>query len=229
MAFLSRDSRMRVLKLRQWGLPRLWSPVTLRADLGSWWDLKQSCSSCYELFNGIFHIVYNQVNWVDSCLFGSLTLGLSFANNVFFRCLHEQWEPILDIYVPRSFQWCKEHHKPLNFDPCNYSLKFQECTGIPSPKMGVALGVWMFTPSHSLTLSYIPGSMWYDSWASSWPTPLWAFCLDSRAYFWPATLQPLCLGHELKARVATQVGSHIIKWHTRSNSCICRISSMSSE
>jgi hypothetical protein len=58
----------------------------------------------------------------------------------------------LNIYVPRAFQWYKERHKPLNFDPSNRSLKFQESIGTPSPKVGVALGVWGLTPSHSLTL-----------------------------------------------------------------------------
>jgi hypothetical protein len=47
----------------------------------------------------------------------------------------------------------------------NHSLKFWESTGTPSPKVGVALGVWRFTPSYSLTLSYTHGSMWCDSWA----------------------------------------------------------------
>jgi hypothetical protein len=54
---------------------------------------------------------------------------------------------ILDIYVPRDFPWYKERHKSWNFDPWNRSLKFQESTGTPSPKVGVALGVWGFTPS----------------------------------------------------------------------------------
>jgi hypothetical protein len=40
----------------------------------------------------------------------------------------------------------------LSFDPSNCSLKFQESTEIPSPKVGVALGVWRFTPSHFPTL-----------------------------------------------------------------------------
>jgi len=43
----------------------------------------------------------------------------------------------------------------LSFDPWNCSLKFQESTGTPSPKVGVALGVWRFTPSHFLTLPWV--------------------------------------------------------------------------
>jgi len=112
-----------------------------------------------------------------------LTLGPSFGHNLCFRCLNEHYEPILDIYVSRAFQWYEERHKPLSFNPSNCSLKFRESTGTPSLKVGVALGVWVFTPSHSLTLSYTPGSMWCDSPASSWPAPLQCFRLDSRASF----------------------------------------------
>jgi hypothetical protein len=158
MAFLSRDSRVGVLKSRQLGLLRLWSPITLRTDFKSKCGLKQSFSSRQELFNGMPHVVYRQVNWVDSWLFlvgsqtGSLTPGLSFGHNLCFRCPNEQCEPILDIYAPKAFQWYKERHKPLSFDPWNRSLKFWKFTRTPFPNVGVALGVWGFTPSHFLTL-----------------------------------------------------------------------------
>jgi len=158
MAFLSRESRVGVPKSHQPGLPRLWSPVTLRADLGLKCSLKQSCSFRQELSNGMWHVICSQVNRVDSWLFlvgsqiGSLTPGPSFGHNLCFRCLNEQCEPILDIYVPRDFQWYKERHKTLSFDPLNRSLKFWKSTGTPSPKVGVALGVWGLTPSHSPTL-----------------------------------------------------------------------------
>jgi hypothetical protein len=69
-----------------------------------------------------------------------------------FRCPNEQCEPILDIYASRAFHWYKERNKTLRFDPSNRSLKFQESTGTPSPNLGVILGVWRFTPSHSPTL-----------------------------------------------------------------------------
>ncbi len=45
----------------------------------------------------------------------------------------------------------------MRFDPSNRSLKFWKSTGTPSPNLGVALGValgvWRLTPSHSPTLS----------------------------------------------------------------------------
>jgi hypothetical protein len=160
MAFLSRDSRVGVPKSRQWGLSWFWNPLTLRTDLWSRCGLKQSCNSRRELFNGMLHVVYSQVNRVDSRLFlvksqiGSLTLtlGPSFGHNLCFKCQNEQCEPILDIYVLRAFQWYKERHKPLSFEPSNRSLKFQESTGTPSSKVRVALRVWGFTPSHFPTL-----------------------------------------------------------------------------
>ncbi len=53
--YFSRDSRVGVPKSRQLGLPRLWSPITLRADLQLRSDLKQSCSSRPELSNNMWH------------------------------------------------------------------------------------------------------------------------------------------------------------------------------
>jgi hypothetical protein len=182
---LPQDSRAGVPKSRQLGL---WSPITLRADLGSKCGLKKSCSFHRELSNGMWHIVCSQVNRVDSRLFLvrslSLTPGPSFGHNLCFRCPNEQCEPILDIYVPEAFQWYKERHKPLSFDPSNWSLKFWKSTGTPSPKVGVALGVWGLTPSHSPTL---PGV--------SDVTP--------ELPLGPHPCNPFCLGHEPKARVAT--------------------------
>jgi len=177
------------------GLPGLWSPITLRANLRSWCGLKQSCRSHRDLSNGMSHVLCSQVFGFDSRLLvvgsqnwqtpGNSTPDLSFGRNLCFRCRNEQCKPILDIYASRDFQWYKKRHNPLRFDSCNCSLKFRESTGIALPKVGVALGVWGFTPSYSLTLSNTPGSMWCDSWASS--------CLNSRASSSPALLQCLCL------------------------------------
>jgi hypothetical protein len=103
MVFLSRDSRVGVPKSRHLGLLQFWSPITLRAYLGSRCDLKQSCSSYQELSNGMSHALCSQVSWVDSRLFlvgnqtGSLTPGPSFGHNLCFKCPNEQCELILDI------------------------------------------------------------------------------------------------------------------------------------
>jgi hypothetical protein len=159
-------SRLPRPKSRPTGLPGLWSPVTLWADLGSKCGLKQSCISCRELFNGMSHVICSQVFRVDSRLLvvgsqnwqtlGSSTPGPSFGHNLRFRCPNEQCEPILDIYASRAFHWYKERHKTLRFDASNRSLKFWESTGTPSPEVGVALGVWGFTPSHFPTLPGVP-------------------------------------------------------------------------
>jgi hypothetical protein len=90
------------------------------------------------------------------------------------------------LYVPRTFQWYKELFNPMGFDPCNRSLKIQESIRIPTPKVGVHLGVWRF---NSPTLLYFqpPGNMNCDYRAS----------LLARAFTTP------CLGRKPKARVAT--------------------------
>jgi hypothetical protein len=128
--------------------------------------MKQSCSSRRELSNGMSHVVCSQVFRVDSRLLvvgsqnrqtpRSSTPGPSFGHNLRFRRSNEQCDPILDICTLRAFHWYKERHKPLRFDPSNRSLKFWGSTGTPSPKAGVALGVWRFTPSHFPTLLGVP-------------------------------------------------------------------------
>ncbi len=147
-------------------LPGLWIPITLRADLGSKCGLKQSCSSHRDLSNDMSHVICIQVFRVDSRLSvvgsqnwqtpGSSTPGPSFGHNLRFRRSNEQCEPILDIYASRAFHLYKERHNPLRFDPSNWSLKCRESTGTPSPKAGVALGVWGFTLSHFPTLPGVP-------------------------------------------------------------------------
>jgi len=127
--FLSWDSQVGVLKLPRLGLPQLWSAITLRADLWWRWGLKQSCISHRELSNTMLHTTCTQGNRVDSWLLvvGSQTAdlipSLSFGHNLCFRCPNGWCEPILDIYVPRSFQWYKERLKPLKFDLLNRLLK----------------------------------------------------------------------------------------------------------
>jgi hypothetical protein len=72
----------------------------------------------------------------------------------------------------------------MGFDIYNCFLKIQESIGTVIPKIGAPFGS---VKVHSFTLSYIPGSMKCDSWAS----------LLSR------TFVNLSLSHKPKARVAT--------------------------
>jgi hypothetical protein len=48
---------------------------------------------------------------------GSLTFGLSFGHNLCFEYPNGSCEPILDIYVSRTFPWYKKLFNPMSFDP----------------------------------------------------------------------------------------------------------------
>jgi len=119
--------------------------------------------------------------------FDNLTPDLSFGHNLCFKYPNGSCEPILDIYVLRSFQWYKKLFNPMNFDNCNFPLKIWKSIGTPTPK--VRLGV------HSLTLSYILGSM----------------KCDFQAFFLAHTFANLCLDCEPKARVATTTMTKVVE------------------
>jgi hypothetical protein len=110
---LSRDSQMGVPKLPKLGLLQLWDPITLCADLGLRWGLKQSCSPYQELSKDMSHATCTKGNWVDSWLLmvgsqtANLIFDLSFGHNLCFRCPNGLCEPILDIYVSINFHWYK--------------------------------------------------------------------------------------------------------------------------
>jgi hypothetical protein len=97
--YFSRDSRVGVPKSRQMGFPGLWSPITLRADLGSQCSLKQSCSFRRELSNAVLHSRMKHREELDSRLFvvgsqtGNSTPGLSFGHNLCFRFQMSQESP----------------------------------------------------------------------------------------------------------------------------------------
>jgi hypothetical protein len=115
------------------------------------------------------HATYMQGNRVYSWLLvvgsqiANLTSGPSFGHN---------------------FQWYKELLNPFSIDPCNRPLKIRESTGIPSPKVEIALGVWGFIPSHFPTLPRACG-------------------VTPRLPLGSQPCKPLCLSREPKARVAT--------------------------
>jgi hypothetical protein len=156
---LSRDSQVGVLKFPNLRLSQLWGPITFSTDLWSIWSMKQSCSPCWELSNGMWQDTCTQGNRVNSRLLvvGSqivnLTPNLSFDHNLCFRCPNGTCEPILEIDVLKDFQWYKECFNPMSFDPCDRFLKIWESIGTPTPNVGVPLGVWGFIPSHSFALS----------------------------------------------------------------------------
>jgi len=169
-----------VPKFPQLGLLQLWGPITLRADLQWRWSLKQSCSSRQELFNGMLQTTCMQGNWGDSRFLmvknqiANLIPGLSFGYNLCAKCPNGSCEPVLDIYILRAFQWYKNLFNPMGFDPCNYFLKIQKFTDTPTPKVGAHLGMWRFSPSHSLAF---PGAWNVIPGLHTWPAPSQALTL----------------------------------------------------
>jgi len=123
---------------------------------------KASYSSCRKLSNNMLHFTCTQGNRGDSWLlvvgsqFDNLIIGPSFGLNFFFRWPNGLCKPILDICVPRAFQWSKEPCNPLSFDPCNRSLKIQESIETPTPKVKAPLGAWGFILSHFPSLVGFP-------------------------------------------------------------------------
>jgi len=115
---------------------------------------------------------------------GNLTPDLSFGHNLCFKYPNVSCKRILNIYVPRYFQWYKEFFNPMGFDPYNCSLKIRESIRTPTLKVGAHLGVWRFIPSCSPTFP--------RTWNG---TP--------ELHSWPHTFASPCLGHEPKARVGT--------------------------
>ncbi len=79
----------------------------------------------------------------------NLTPNPSFGHNLCFKYPNGSWDPILDIYVPKYFQWNKKLFNPMSFDPCNFPRKIWKSIWIPIPKTWVHLGVWGSFP-HTL-------------------------------------------------------------------------------
>jgi hypothetical protein len=104
----------------------------------------------------------------------NLTPGPSFGHNLCLKCSNGSCQPILNIYVLRTFQWYKELFNPLSFDLCDCFQKIQESTRTPTPKVEAPLGMWVFISSHS-------------------PTLLGACSMTFGLLFWLGTLQAFAL------------------------------------
>jgi hypothetical protein len=91
------------LELFRFGLPPLCELITFCSDLWLGWGLKQTCSSCQELFNGVLHFTWTHRGRVDSWLLvvrsqiASFTPGLSFCHNLCCKSSNGSCEPIFDI------------------------------------------------------------------------------------------------------------------------------------
>jgi hypothetical protein len=101
--FLSHDSQVGVLKFPNLGFPQLWGHITWRADLRSWWGLRQICNHRRNFSNNMLHVACWQGNRVDFWLLvvgsqtNNLTPGLSVGHNLCFKCPNGWSKPILNI------------------------------------------------------------------------------------------------------------------------------------
>jgi hypothetical protein len=178
MAYLSRDSKVRVPKLQQLGLLQLWGRITSCANLRSQWGLKQSCSPRWDLFNGMLHVAWTHGIRVDSWLLvvgsqiANLTPGHSFDHNLCYRCPNGRFKPISFMYASRAFRWYRERLKARSFDPCNRALKIWESFQDSNSQHGSSLGS---VRVHARTLFALSGACEVTPGSS----------------FRPATFQPL--------------------------------------
>jgi hypothetical protein len=168
------------LEISKVGIPVILGAHNFMCSLWLRWGLKQSFSPHQEHSNGLSHATFTWGNWGDSKLLmvgnqiGDLTPDPSFGHNLCLKCPNKSCKIVLNIWVPRAFQWYKKRLNPMGFDPCNYFLKIWESIGTSTPKLGAHLGVWGFIPSDSFTL---PGTWNVTLELPSWPAPLQAFAL----------------------------------------------------
>jgi hypothetical protein len=132
------------------------------------------------------------------------TLMASFGHNLHVKYSNGSCKPILDIYVPRAFQWYKELFNPMGFDPCNHSLKIRKSIGIPTFKVGAHLEVRRFIPSHSPTFS-------------------WTWDVTPGLHFWPIPLQALALVASPRLGLGHKATIYLCCWHVFKAQRLCGI------
>jgi hypothetical protein len=137
MVFCPGTPKGGVPKLFRFGLPGLCEFITICSDLWLGWGLKKTCSSPWDLSNGVSHFTCTHRGRVDSRLLvvesqiASLTHGLSFCHNLCYKCPNGSCEVIFHIHTSIDFQWHKKRFKAKCFDPCNQTLKFWESRRTP--------------------------------------------------------------------------------------------------
>jgi len=141
------------------------------------------------------HVIRNnsQLLWSGIKL-NTSTPSPSFGHNLCCKYSNESHEPILNIFVSRTFQWYKIFN-PMNFDPSNCSLNIR----IPRDskfQSGSPLGnVW----ARSITFFYTLESV----------------NVIPELRFWPSPFHAHYLGCEPMVRVVTHIAfvtNHWILW-----------------
>jgi hypothetical protein len=126
----------------------------------------------------MWHATYTHINWGDSWLLvvgsqiDSLIRDYSFGHNLCFKYSNWSCEIILNMYVPRAFQWYTKLFNPMSFDPCNCPLKIWKSVRTSTPKVRVDRSVNV----HSLTFLLL--KVWnVTPKIHFWLTPLQALIL----------------------------------------------------
>ncbi len=125
----------------------------------------------------MWHVTYTQVNQGNSKFLvvgTNLILSPSFDHKLCFKYPNGSCDPILNIYVSRTFRWYKKLFNLMSFDSCNCFLKIQKSIKILILEVGAHLGVCGFIPSHSPTF---PGTWNVNPKLHSWHAPLQALVL----------------------------------------------------
>jgi len=154
MSFCLGIPKLGLLKFLKLRFSQLWRPITSCANLrlrGGW---RKSYSLCRELSNGMWHVTCTQVNQGNSKFLvvgTNLILSPSFDHKLCFKYPNGSCDPILNIYVSRTFRWYKKLFNLMSFDSCNCFLKIQKSIKILILEVGAHLGVCGFILSHSPT------------------------------------------------------------------------------
>ncbi len=132
------------------GLPRLWTAITPRPNLGSGRGLNQYCSPRCDLSNDVLHSPSARRERVDSRLLvvgsqtASLAPGPSFAHNLSCRCPNGQCEAIFDIYASRPFPMTPRTPQCKVFWAL---LSNSKHSGVPEDSKSPTFGMLGFTPT----------------------------------------------------------------------------------
>jgi hypothetical protein len=135
----SRNSQSGVPKLSRFSLSGFWAFITSRSDLRLGQGLKQTCSSPWELSNGVSHSTYTRRDWVDCRLLmvgsqtANLTPGLSFSHNLCCWCPNGSCEVISDIYTSNLSNDIKNTSMRGVLTPIIEFWIFECPRGLPSP------------------------------------------------------------------------------------------------
>jgi hypothetical protein len=144
-------------------------------------------------FPTICHTPYTHINQGDSWLLvvwnqiDIMTPNLSFGHNLCCKYLNGSCKPILDIYISKSFQWCKEIFNPMFWPLKSLSKDLGFHKNFNSQGESPLGSVW----AHSLTLFHIPKSV----------------NVTLELHFRLVAFHASCLGREPKSKVMTYIKS----------------------